>query len=256
MLKHTPITILFALVIISLAGLDYFYAVLWWHYLLATVVYLSMEVYGASYIGSNFHLKAVCDGKTDQKQISLTFDDGPTEVTEKVLDILKEEKVEACFFLIGSRVKKNREIASRIVREGHLVGNHSYSHDFWFDLKNTKQFIRDLRLASQQISEITGRQPLFFRPPYGVTTPALATASRYLGFRVIGWNVRSLDTKIRDQQRLLTRIKRKIRPGSIVLLHDTIAGTEIVLKELIRALRSEGYQFVALDKLLNKKAYA
>jgi peptidoglycan/xylan/chitin deacetylase (PgdA/CDA1 family) len=169
--------------------------------------------------------------------------------------VLDEFKVTATFFCIGNRIKNQVELLKKIKEKGHLIGNHSYSHGFLFDLKATGSFIKDLSLCNQEIGSVTGKVPAFFRPPYGVTTPALARAAKKMNFQVIGWNIRSLDTSIKDKTQVLERIKKRLQPGSIVLLHDTIAGTELVLRELLIYLKDQNYQVVPLDQLIQKQAY-
>jgi len=236
--------------------LDKSYYIHWSLYLLLFLIFSGIEVYGACFIYSGFHLKAICKVKTTDKVIALTFDDGPASQTEKILDVLNEFNAKATFFFIGNRIKGNEEILKKIDAKGHLIGNHSYSHGNFFDLKNTRSLVNDLELANAEIKNAIGKTPSFFRPPYGVTTPGLARASKKLNFEVIGWNIRSLDTSIRDKQEVLSRIKDRLEPGSILLMHDTVAGIEIVLKELLNYLEEQKYKVVALNTLIEKQAYA
>jgi len=248
--------ILFVLLLAGLIYIDNTRDVHWSLYLLLFFVFSGIEFYGACYINSGFHQKAICNVHSSDKLIAMTFDDGPALQTEKILKVLAEFDAKATFFCIGKHIKGKEEILKKIDADGHLIGNHSYSHGFFIDLKNTRSLVNDLELANSEIKKVIGKSPVFFRPPYGVTTPGLARATKKLNFKVIGWNIRSLDTRIKDKQEVLSRIKKRLKPGSILLLHDTIAGTEIVLKELFLYLKEQNYKVVALDQLIHEKAYA
>lgn len=256
MLNHRNILILFIIVFAALILADSFYSVPWSIYPVVGFIFLCLEFYGASFIQSDFHLKAICHADTMERSVALTFDDGPAAQTQKVLDVLRASHTKAAFFCIGHRIKGKEDLLRKIDAEGHIIGNHSYSHGYFFDLKTTGALVDDLRSAEEEIKRAIGKRPVFFRPPYGVTTPGLARASKHLKYEVIGWNIRSLDTRIKDQQQLLERIKERIRPGSIILMHDTMDGIEIVLQKLLIHLKENNYNVVALDTLIQKKAYA
>lgn len=256
MLKHRNIVILFVLLSTALIILNKTLSIPWVIYLIIFLLFLGIEFYGAYFIHSNFHVTAICETKTDDKVIALTFDDGPVPQTEKILNILQEHQTTATFFCIGNRIKGKEAILRKIDEQGHLIGNHSYSHGFLFDLKTTASLINDLELADAAIKNVIGKSPAFFRPPYGVTTPGIARATKRLNFAVIGWNIRSLDTSIQDTQIILKRITDRLKPGSIVLLHDTIPGTELVLRDLLNYLKKHDYRVVGLDTLIQKRAYA
>jgi peptidoglycan/xylan/chitin deacetylase (PgdA/CDA1 family) len=254
MLKHRNIVVLFSLLLIALLVLDWTRDVPLIFYFLLLFIFLSIEFYGAAFISSNFHIKAICKADTQDKTVALTFDDGPSQKTEKVLEVLREFDTKATFFCIGKNIKGNETVLKKTDSEGHLVGNHSYSHDNLYDLKNTSYFIRDLSRANEEIKNCIGRDPHFFRPPYGVTTPDLARAVNKMNFEVIGWNIRSLDT-VKDKNQVLTRIIDHLKPGSIILMHDAVSGIEIVLRELLIYLKNNNYKVVGLDTLIQKKAY-
>lgn len=255
MLKHRFIAPLFILFLISLIVLDTRMDIPFWIYFLGVVVFLSLEFYGAYFIHSDFHLAAVCSINTQDKVVALTFDDGPVQQTEKVLSVLDSFNTKATFFCIGARVQGNEAVLKRIDAEGHLIGNHSYSHTVLFDFKNASAFIKDIEQANKKIELAIGKSPAYFRPPYGVTTPSLARAVRKLGCEVIGWNVRSLDTSLKDGKKVLLRIKKRLKPGSIILMHDTVEGIELTVKDLLIYLHEKNYKVVGLDTLIQKKAY-
>jgi peptidoglycan/xylan/chitin deacetylase (PgdA/CDA1 family) len=109
---------------------------------------------------------------------------------------------------------------------------------------------------NQLVNEVTGLTPRLFRPPYGVTNPGVKKAVEEGGFVSIGWDLRSLDTVIRDENRLLEKVLRRVKPGSILLFHDTSEATVKMLPRLIRELRQREYRFVRLDKLIKLDPYA
>lgn len=255
MLRHRNITVVFLVVLTALILLDLRSTIHWSLYLLPVLLFLAVEIYGAYFIHSGFHLKAVCNVETSDKVVALSFDDGPAKQTEKVLSVLDESGVKATFFCIGKNIRGKEEILKKIDTGGHLVGNHSYSHGLLFDLKNTACLVKDLELCKQEISAVIHKTPLFFRPPYGVTTPALARAVKRLRYDVIGWNIRSLDTSIGDKTQVLLRIKERLQPGSIILMHDSVAGIDLVVKDLLIYLKEQNYRVIGLDQLIQKKAY-
>ncbi len=199
----------------------------------------------------------MCSVKTDEKIVALTFDDGPMlQRTENVLKVLEKFNVKATFFCIGNQIIGNERLLRKMNEDGHLIGNHGYSHSNWFDFMNTRQMIKDLQSGNEEIKKVIGKEPAFFRPPYGVTTPFLAKACEKLNFDVIGWNVRSLDTSIKNKKELVERVIKYIKPGSILLFHDTVEDVELVLEEVLNYLKQNNYKVVELDKLIKRNAYA
>ena len=220
------------------------------------LIYVSVLFCGSYFIQMGFFLKSICSVKTNEKWIALSFDDGPSEYTSLVLDILKENKAEATFFCIGKQISENEELLKRMIREGHIIGNHSFSHHPLFDLFSSRKMLNDMNEMNQLVKDITGFTPRFFRPPYGVTNPNLKKAVMLGGFISIGWSIRSYDTIIKNQGRLLTKILSAIKPGAILLLHDTSETTVAILPELLNTIRNKGFQIVRLDKMVNVKPYA
>jgi peptidoglycan/xylan/chitin deacetylase (PgdA/CDA1 family) len=256
MLKHRTIVLLTSLLLIVLIIMDVKRDVHVWLYPLVIILFLGIEFYGSAYITSNFHLNAISRGNNTKKYLAITFDDGPSENTGKVLDTLRELDVKATFFCIGKNIPGREGILRKVTGEGHLIGNHSFSHSFWFDLKTKMQMTKEIQKADESIKSVIGKKPLLFRPPYGVTTPAMGKSIAETKHVVIGWNIRSLDTTGIPKREMLTRIKKKLVPGSIILLHDHVNGTELVLKDLVSMIRTNGYEIIPLDELLNIEAYA
>ena len=196
----------------------------------------------------------ICHGANSQKQVALTFDDGPDpNSTPQLLELLREQKVPAAFFCVGRRVAANPELAAQIVRDGHLVGNHSYAHSNLTNFYSTARLQAELAQTQAVIENAVGVASKFFRPPVGLSNPGTFRAARNLDLQVIGWTVRSLDTVIASPEKIVARIARGIRPGAIVLLHDGNIPAEKLLatvKSLLDTLRKLGYEIVRLDELL------
>jgi peptidoglycan/xylan/chitin deacetylase (PgdA/CDA1 family) len=235
---------------------------IWFHisaylYIGLLVLYIAILGYGSYNVGSNFFMEVICSADTKEKIIAITFDDGPVhEYTPQVLRVLREEKVPAAFFCIGKRIVENEDLFRELHEEGHVIGNHSFSHTPSFDMMPSGRMLEDVQKTDEAIKRSIGLQPKVFRPPYGVTTPAMDKVMKLGGYTAIGWNIRSFDTIARNETQLLEKLIRLLRPGAVILLHDTEKITLSILPQFIRAARNEGYEFVRLDKLLNIKWYA
>ncbi len=224
--------------------------------IMLVAAYLLILAAGSMFFRWNFYLNAIHHGSRRIKQVALTFDDGPSDKTEAILNILQKEEAPATFFIKGENSTSLRKIVRRVYDEGHLLGNHSFSHNVRFTFQSKKKVIKDLESAAKAIERITGKKSRFFRPPYGVTNPEIAKAVSELGFTVVGWSVRSFDTKYKSPEKLLSRLKQKTKAGDIVLLHDYPDVTLKILPDYIQWLKQNDFQIVSLKKLINKKAYA
>lgn len=210
-------------------------------------LYLSIEFFGAYFIGLNFHLSSLNYLNKADNKIALTFDDGPCNLqTNSVLDILKKHDVKATFFVIGKNIAGNESIMKRMISEGHSIGSHSYSHHFWIDIWGKKKLEKDIRQSLDEIKNCTGRDVKLFRPPYGVTTPNFAYVLKELNLKSIGWNVRSYDTSTADLNKILVRILQQTKNGSIILLHDRLDYAPELLDKLIPALKEKKFEFVTI----------
>jgi peptidoglycan-N-acetylglucosamine deacetylase len=257
MLNFRNTNIFFVLLLLLLIGLHIKYGLPWFIYPLLFVAYSLIVFYGCYYVGSNFFIKIICAAATTKKEIAISFDDGPaTNYTPEILQLLKTENVKATFFCIGSRIGGNENILRQIKEEGHIIGNHSYSHHFWFDMFSAKKMQDDLQQMDEEMKRVTGLRPKLFRPPYGVTNPNLKKAIVNGGYTPVGWSVRSMDTVIKDGEKLLAKINAGLKPGAVFLFHDTSKTTLEVLPQFIQEVKNKGYQIIALDKLLLLKPYA
>ncbi|MCB9064199.1 MAG: polysaccharide deacetylase family protein [Chitinophagales bacterium] len=216
-------------------------------------LYILSLVLGAIKIQWNFYLYSYNQGQG--KQIALTFDDGPAEYTSAILDVLKEHNVKAAFFFIGKNIRSNAGVLKRAHNEGHVIGNHSFSHGFLIDLKTPVGFAYEIERTNAAVNEVIGVKPMLFRPPYGVTNPNVASAVTRTGMKSVGWSLRSYDTVAKDGSKLLDTVLSKLKGGDVILLHDSVTVTQEILTELIAKAQEKGFTFVRVDQLLDIEAY-
>lgn len=197
----------------------------------------------------------------DVKQIALTFDDVPDpRFTTKVLDILREQGVKATFFAVGSRVQKHPSLLRHIYQEGHLIGNHSYTHPL-FKNRSVKQFEDEIVRTERIIHKTIGHRPQLIRPPYGEINEEQVKWAKKKEYTIVNWNVDSQDWKGLGKKKVMSNILDYAGPGSIVLQHagggvgSDLNGTIEALPDIIKTLRARGYHFVTLDELLGTKKY-
>jgi peptidoglycan/xylan/chitin deacetylase (PgdA/CDA1 family) len=196
----------------------------------------------------------VCRGPQTRRCVALTFDDGPDpRSTPALLELLRAASVEAAFFGVGQRVAAHPDLAARIVREGHLLENHSYAHSHTTNLFTAARLRAELDRTQAAIAQATGVAPRWFRPPMGLSNPRVFRVARDLGLTVIGWTARGMDTRRIGPERVVARIVRQLRPGAIILLHDGSVPAErlvATVKSLLDTLGALGYEIVRLDKML------
>ncbi|MGZ5055260.1 MAG: polysaccharide deacetylase family protein [Methylobacter sp.] len=245
------------IIAISLIGLLHMFSEvsLWW-LALPSAVYLALAIYGSAVIQSNFHAHTYCQGNVSAKEIALSFDDGPNrEYTPKVLSALAQHNAPATFFVIGKNIQGNESILKHMDAQGHSIGNHSYTHSFYLDFKSCQGFKNELNMTAERVFDVIGKRTKLFRPPFGVTTPNLAKAANLLNYNLIGWSVRSLDTTA-DSARVITRrVQSQIKPGAIILFHDSSDKTVEVLEQTLNFAKENGYKIVSIEQLLKLDAY-
>lgn len=208
-------------------------------------------------ISAGVYLKTVCRLNTNEKVVALTYDDGPEPATTlPLLEVLKKYDAKACFFCVGHKAEQFPEIVRKIVDEGHTIGNHSYGHEATFPLYGKKKMKEDLLKAQQILEQASERQVRLFRPPFGVTNPTMRSVVKELGWTTIGWSIRSLDTQAQTADKVVWRIKRKLKPGVIILLHDRMPFCAELTEELLVYLQENGYKVVSLNDVLSKKKSA
>jgi len=188
--------------------------------------------------------------KKNQKVVALTFDDGPNPATtNQALDTLSKYGIKATFFVLGKNISGNEEILKRMKADGHVIGNHSWSHPVLskLSLDEAKKQITDTEDA---ITKVLGSSSKLMRPPYGAITDDIRNS---LDLNFIMWDVDSLDWKSKNEAAILTEIQRQARNGSIILMHDIHAETVNALPKIIDYLKEQGYHFVTVPEMLNSR---
>ena len=266
MLTFRRLTLLFFITLLSLNLWNIFssdFAVHLFHaravllYSLLFIFYFGFSFMMAFLPCTNFHHRVICGGQTDDNLVAITFDDGPDPgKTPIILDILYIYHVKATFFCIGKNIADHEQLIKRMHEEGHLIGNHSFSHSKWFDLFSSRVMQAEMLKTDQLIKKITGKSPLFFRPPFGVVNPMVSKALKNMHWQPVCWNIRSFDTLGNDPKKIMNRILKQLKPGSVILLHDFTPFTQLHLGELISGIQDAGFRIVPLDKMLNMPAYA
>ncbi|MFD2114543.1 polysaccharide deacetylase family protein [Paenibacillus yanchengensis] len=199
----------------------------------------------------------ILNAPSAKTEVALTFDDGPDEYfTPQVLDILQKEGVKATFFLVGNRMEAHPDVVQRIIENGHIIGNHSYSHPNYATLKD-KQFQKEILKTDKVIQRFTGYKPSFLRPPYGNITEEQIKWLASQHKRVVNWNVDSLDWKQINAAEVSKNILTKVHPGSIILQHSAggvgqdLQGTVDALSDIIAKIKERGMTFVTIPELLD-----
>ena len=186
---------------------------------------------------------------SDQKEVFLTFDDGPhPEVTPWVLEQLKKHEAKATFFCVGKNVLKNRDLFKQVNDEGHVTGNHTFNHLNGWKTANRRYF-KDIEECANLVSSN------LFRPPYGRLLPTQAARIRKKGYKIIMWDVLSgdFDQKLPEKKCLANTLKN-VEPGSIIVFHDSRKAEKklkFVLPKLLEKLSDEGYKFRSLNFTTN-----
>ncbi|MEU7971249.1 polysaccharide deacetylase family protein [Micromonospora sp. NPDC049089] len=196
----------------------------------------------------------VWSGRTNQRLVALTFDDGPApQWTPMVLDTLAQHRVPATFFMVGAQVRRHADVV-RDRLAGHEVGNHSWEHRDLAELDAAEAY-DDLRRSHDAIADLTGVPPALLRPPYGHLGGAVLHAAARLDYRLVLWSLQMVERQFPDDPAgHAQRIVAEVRPGTIVLGHDVGAHRRLValrgLTDMINGLRSRGYTFVTVSALL------
>lgn len=181
------------------------------------------------------------------KCVALTFDDGPhKECTQALLDGLKERNARVTFFLMGQNIEGNEELVKRMKEDGHLIGNHSYSH-IQLTKAGADVVCQAVDKTSKIIQAITGERPQYMRPPYGDWNEELECR---VGMTTVLWSVDSLDWKLKNKNKIVKRVLKDTEDGDIILMHDIFPTSVDAALEIIDTLTKRGYTFVTVDELL------
>ena len=179
-------------------------------------------------------------------RIALTFDDGPGPYTERLLDGLKERGVKASFFLIGRSVKEYPEAVKRMEEEGHLIGNHTYSHVKLKGL-SPEETRREIQKTDEAVYEITGKHVAYLRPPFGEWEEDLELTYPVLP---VMWTVDPLDWTTENVEEIVDRVVTQAGENDMILLHDCYDSSVEAALQIVDRLLAEGFDFVRVDELL------
>ena len=200
-------------------------------------------------------------GPRDVRQVAITFDDGPNDTASlEVARLLDERGVKGTFFEVGRAVRERPDVARRLVADGHLVGNHSFHHDYYGWLN---PLYPELGATQRVIDRDVGVCPRFFRPPHGQRTPFMNLQLARRGMVAVTWDTSAGDWATTDAHLVARRILDRVRPGSIILLHDSLDGhvdadRRVVIEALpiiLDGLQQKGLEPVRIDRLLGGPAY-
>ncbi len=194
------------------------------------------------------------------KQLALTYDDGPNDPhTQHLLDVLARHQVHATFFLIGRYVQQRPDVVRELIKAGHVVGNHTFTHPLLI-FKSAREVRAQLESCNRALTDAVGEHSNLFRPPFGGRRPAVLRMARQMGLEPIMWNVTGYDWNATSAEQIERKVTRQVRGGDVILLHDgghrdfgadrsyTITATD----RLISRYKSEGYEFVTIPEMLRK----
>jgi peptidoglycan/xylan/chitin deacetylase (PgdA/CDA1 family) len=184
------------------------------------------------------------------KCVALTFDAGPSENSPRLLDILKDRKVPATFFLLGkNHIAKHPDLVKRMSREGHELASHTWDHKILTDISD--KAVRDeFRRTDDAVEKLTGKRPTLMRPPQGRTNDHVSALAKEEGLAQILWDVTCKDYQTTDSALIQKRAVDQTRRDSIILLHDIYKGTVPAVPGIIDTLKERGYVFVTVPQLL------
>ena len=183
----------------------------------------------------------------EENYIALTFDDGPRKgTTDRLLDGLKERGASATFFLVGEEIEGNEELVKRMQREGHQIGNHTWSH---VRLEGALPAVitEEIQKTEIKLEDILGGSGYWLRPPYGLIT---AGTEKQVQVPMVKWSVDPRDWESRDTAKVVQAVLKDAEPNSIILLHDIYPTSVDAALQIVDRLQAEGYCFVTVEELL------
>lgn len=221
--------------------------------LIGVIVLLLVLLYEAKF---QWLLGSIHRVYTSRKVVALTFDDGPHPLyTPEILDILAVHHIKATFFMIGERMERYPEVVKRVQAEGHVIGNHTYTHPLDLRQDSEQQVTEELESCERIIERDTGRRSYLFRPPRGFTDGEVFSLAEACGYRTILWTVCADNHTAPTPELMAKRVLSRVEPGAIILLHDgyllsrkrDVAATQLI----IAGLEARGYRFVTVPELLS-----
>lgn len=241
-MKHKVNILLFALSI-SVICLFFYESPGFIYYLVAvSILFVVILSLGVLFMKFNYFLKSVNSIQNDF--VLLTFDDGPdSDKTTQILDILARHEVKAIFFMVGNRAEKAPDVVNRVIREGHLIGNHSYEHNNFMSLFTTSKLRAEIQRAQTSLEHLSGQKITLFRPPIGYTNPTYARVLKEFNLTNFGWSLRSYDSVYKVPEKLFDRLISKVKNGDIIILHDNLQVTVDTLDKFLTQAKVNGIKF-------------
>ena len=193
-------------------------------------------------------------GNTSEKVIYLTFDAGyENGCTEKILDVLQKHQVKAAFFLVGNYIEKNADLVRRMVKEGHIVGNHTMHHYDMSKLSDKTSFTKELTDLETLYKTTTGvDMPKYYRPPQGIYSEENLRMAKELGYKTVFWSLAYVDWNNDAQpshEQAFSKLLPRIHNGAVVLLHSTSQTNAEILDELLTKWKEMGFRFASIEEL-------
>jgi peptidoglycan/xylan/chitin deacetylase (PgdA/CDA1 family) len=202
--------------------------------------------------------RAFARGPRGSKQIALTYDDGPNDPhTLRLLEVLAKHDVRATFFLIGRYVQRRPDLVRDLLKAGHVIGNHTFTHPHLV-VSAAVETRNQLEECQRAVQEGTGETPKLFRPPFGGRRPVTLRIARSLGLEPILWSVTSWDWETPPAEKILQTCARQMRGGDVVLMHDgghqafgaDRSQTVLATNMLIETYEAEGYEFMTIPQMM------
>ncbi|WP_054956804.1 delta-lactam-biosynthetic de-N-acetylase [Paenibacillus dakarensis] len=196
---------------------------------------------------------AVFMGDSTKKELYLTFDNGyENGFTAGILDTLKEKKVPATFFVTGHYVKTQAELLKRMTAEGHIIGNHSWSHPDVSTI-SAEKLTEELERVKTEVAKVTGQKEMkYLRTPRGIFNERSLAVSKELGYTNVFWSLAYKDWDVNDQrgaQYAFDKVMAQLHPGAVMLIHSISRDNAQALGRIIDEARKQGYEFKSLDEM-------
>jgi peptidoglycan/xylan/chitin deacetylase (PgdA/CDA1 family) len=243
------------LIFIALASLQAFFFDRWFCQLTIPITvgaYIAIISIGVTNMRFQFFCKSLCHGSRDKRTVALTFDDGPDlETTPVLIELLARDNIKATFFVVGEKAKKNPALIAKLVQAGHQVANHSYSHPWYANFLFGKALEKQILQTKIALEKMIGSECFFFRPPMGLTNPHYRSILKKNNITMVGWNIRTYD-KYRDKHKIAEKISKKIRNGSIIMMHDSgesIEKLDYIIPAIYEKLKAQGYSFTTIQEM-------
>lgn len=199
-------------------------------------------------------LDAAYLGNTQEKVLYLTFDAGyENGYTAQILDVLQKHQVKAAFFLVGNYLERNADLVRRMVKEGHIVANHTMHHPDMSKIADMASFQKELQDLENLFYEVTGKSlPKYYRPPQGIYSQQNLEMAKSLGYKTVFWSLAYADWDNKKQptrEYALEKLTSRVHNGAVILLHSTSKTNAEILDELLTKFEQMGYRFASIDEM-------